>query len=145
LSRTTDSLRALASAVSTVADLTTSLAYLTISAGAAGLHRPRAGRPAASLACVPDPADPPPEDLPGRHPPDTPTAGIRPAPDPIDVDVARLVLLGMGVWAVAFFVLLPFRSRLDAAGHGYWLWTCVAGFGLGILGYVLAARARRRS
>ncbi|HEX6754978.1 MAG TPA: DUF2530 domain-containing protein, partial [Mycobacteriales bacterium] len=68
--------------------------------------------------------------------------GSRPAPEPLDVDVARLVLFGIGVWVVAFLVMLPFRARLEEAGRGYWLWTCVAGVGLGILGYVLASRAR---
>jgi drug/metabolite transporter (DMT)-like permease len=97
---------------------------------------------------VPDPANTPPEDVPGGNAPDI-LAGIvppatRPAPEPLDVDVARLVLIGMGLWAVAFFAMLPFRTRLVHSGHGYWLWTCVAGFGLGILGYLLAARAQRR-
>jgi drug/metabolite transporter (DMT)-like permease len=101
---------------------------------------------------VPDPANPPPEDVSAGNVPDilseiapgvVPPA-MRPAPEPLDVDVARLVLIGMGVWAVAFFVLLPFRSRLEADGNAFWLWTCVAGFGLGILGYVLASRAQRR-
>jgi hypothetical protein len=68
---------------------------------------------------------------------------VRPAPEPLKVNVARLVLFGIGLWAVAFLGLLPFRSRLDAAGNGYWLWTCVAGVGLGVLGYVLASRAQR--
>ena len=77
--------------------------------------------------------------IPGVVPP-----GARPAPEPLDVDVARLVLIGMGLWAVAFLVMLPFRGRLEDSGNGYWLWTCVAGFGLGILGYVLASRGQRR-
>lgn len=112
-----------------------------------------------------EPANPPPEEVSGRHaaetwpdpalepaptglPPELPAAiappGLRPAPEPLDVDVARLVLIGMAVWAVAFVALLPFRSRLVEDGHGYWLWTCVAGFCLGIGGYLLSRRAQRR-
>jgi drug/metabolite transporter (DMT)-like permease len=94
---------------------------------------------------VPDPANPPPEDVSSRPVPEILPPPVRPAPEPLDVDVARLVLIGMGLWVVAFLVMLPLRARLEDAGRGYWLWTCVAGFGLGILGYVLAARARRRT
>ena len=36
---------------------------------------------------------------------------------------------------VAFVLLLPFYGRLEDDGHLWWLWTCVAGFGLGLVGW----------
>lgn len=66
----------------------------------------------------------------------------RPAPEPLDIDVVSVVTLGTVIWFVAFVVLLPFRGRLDAAGHGDWFWTTLAGWVLGIVG-ILIARAQR--
>ena len=39
--------------------------------------------------------------------------------------------VGTALWAIAFVLLLPFYGRLEDDGHLWWLWTCVAGFGLG--------------
>jgi hypothetical protein len=63
---------------------------------------------------------------------------------PLDVDGTRTVAVGTALFAVAFVVLLPFRHRLEAAGHGWWLWTCLAGFGLGLVGWEYCRRRRRR-
>jgi hypothetical protein len=56
-------------------------------------------------------------------------------------DVA-IVTGGTVVWLVAFLVLLPFHARLSANGDTKWLWTCLAGFGLGLIG-IWYCRARR--
>ena len=56
-------------------------------------------------------------------------------------DVA-IVTGGTVLWLVAFVVLLPFHSRLSAHGDIKWLWTCLAGFGLGLIG-IWYCRARR--
>jgi hypothetical protein len=66
----------------------------------------------------------------------------RPTPEPLDVDAARVVAVGTILWFVGFLVLLPFRARLAAAGHELWLWTCLAGTGLGLLGLPLCLRQR---
>lgn len=66
----------------------------------------------------------------------------RPAPEPLDVDVVSVVILGTVTWFVAFVVLLPFRGRLADAGHGDWWWTTLAGWVLGIVG-ILVSRAQR--
>lgn len=58
------------------------------------------------------------------------------------VDPARLFLSGTVVWAVAFIALLPFGGRLADAGRSWWLWTCLAGVGIGLIGWE-AARWRR--
>jgi hypothetical protein len=71
-----------------------------------------------------------------------PTPPARPAPEPLDVDAARIVAGGTVLWFVAFLVLLPLHGRLVAHGHELWLWTCLAGVGLGLLGLPLCLRQR---
>lgn len=63
---------------------------------------------------------------------------------PLDVDGVRTVEVGTLLWLVAFFALLPFYGRLDDAGNTWWLWTCLAGFGLGAIGIELCRRMRDR-
>ncbi len=64
--------------------------------------------------------------------------------EPLDVDGTRTVAVGSGIFLVAFLALLPFRGRLEEAGHTWWLWTCLAGFGLGVIGWDYCRRRRRR-
>ena len=52
------------------------------------------------------------------------------APPPLQVDTARVVLIGIGLWTVALVVLLLVGDRVDRM----WTWTCVAAIGLAILG-----------
>jgi multidrug transporter EmrE-like cation transporter len=54
----------------------------------------------------------------------------KPAPPPLQVDTARVVLAGIGLWAVALVVLLFLGDRVDRM----WTWTCVAAIALGTLG-----------
>ncbi len=73
--------------------------------------------------------------------------GTRPRPgrlplEPYDVDGVATVALGTLAWAVAFLVLLALRDRLAAAGASWWLWTCVVGALLGVLGVLLCWRRR---
>ncbi len=63
---------------------------------------------------------------------------------PLDQDGVAAVAVGTALWAVAFLVLLTQRARLDEAGRGWWLWTCLAGFGLGLLGLQYCRRRRDR-
>lgn len=62
--------------------------------------------------------------------------------EPLDVDGVRTVQVGAAIWAVAFVALLPFYGRLADAGRTWWLWTCLAGFGLGLFGYEYCRRRR---
>ena len=39
-------------------------------------------------------------------------------------------------------MLLPFRGRLAEDGREVWVWTCLAGGLLGLVGLLLAIRAR---
>lgn len=62
--------------------------------------------------------------------------------DPLDVDGVRTLAVGTTLWAVAFVLLLPFSGRLREDGHLWWMWTCVAGFGLGLVGWDYCRRRR---
>ncbi|HJX43580.1 MAG TPA: DUF2530 domain-containing protein [Geodermatophilus sp.] len=53
----------------------------------------------------------------------SPSRPLRPAPPPLHVDTARVVLAGIAVWVLALVVVLLLGDRLDRM----WTWTCVAG------------------
>ena len=52
------------------------------------------------------------------------------------------VAVGTALWGLAFLALLPFRDDLAADGRERWLWTCLAGFGLGLYGVYYVRRRR---
>ena len=62
--------------------------------------------------------------------------------EPLDVDGVRTVAVGSTLWLVAFAALLPFYGQLSTDGHVWWLWTCMAGGGLGLLGLEYCRRRR---
>jgi hypothetical protein len=66
----------------------------------------------------------------------------RPAPPPFEGNdqlVTAVITVG---WAVAVIVVLALRDRLPA-GDRWWLWTCVAGLGLGIFALWYVPRMKR--
>ena len=78
----------------------------------------------------------------------------RPEPDPqepdvqpLDVDGVRTVEVGTIAFLVGFVALLPFYGSLADDGRTWWLWTCLAGFGLGLFGieYCRRRRSARRA
>jgi len=62
---------------------------------------------------------------------------------PLDVDGVRTTEIGTALWLVTFLALLPFYGRLEEDGHLWWLWTCLAGFGLGGFGMEFCRRRRK--
>lgn len=62
--------------------------------------------------------------------------------EPLDVDGVGTLLVGTILWFVGFLALLPFLGQLRDAGHGWLMWTCLAGFGLGLLGWDYCRRRR---
>ena len=63
---------------------------------------------------------------------------------PLDVSGLRTVTVGTVLFLVAGLVLvLFFREWLEDTGREWWLWTCVAGFGLGLFGYDHCRRRAR--
>jgi hypothetical protein len=63
---------------------------------------------------------------------------------PLDVDAVRTVQVGTVLWALALTASLIMKNRLVDDGHGWWIWTCVAGLVLGLIGLVITTRRRAR-
>lgn len=62
--------------------------------------------------------------------------------EPLDVDGVRTVGIGSVLWLVGFVGLLPFYGRLAEDGRAWWVWTCMAGAGLGLIGLEYCRRRR---
>jgi len=60
---------------------------------------------------------------------------------PVAVDTSRIVLAGLGCWAVALVVVLAVPS-LHTGPRDWWPWACVSGFVLGLLGLAYVRRGR---
>jgi hypothetical protein len=65
-------------------------------------------------------------------------------PEPLPVNARRIVAAGTLAWFVAFVVLLPFYRTLGHNHHRIWLWTSLAGWILGLIGYAIMRRHRAR-
>ncbi|RQP09065.1 MAG: DUF2530 domain-containing protein [Microbacteriaceae bacterium] len=68
----------------------------------------------------------------------------RPDPDPVPTDDRAAILAGLVLWVLALGALLLFVGPLVEAGRVWYLWTCLVGIGLGLVGLVYAHRLRRR-
>jgi hypothetical protein len=79
----------------------------------------------------------------------------RPTPPAARTDDRLAALAGLAAWAVALVVVLARRGSLVADDRGWWVWACVAGLVLGVVGLVhlqrreikhrTAARRQRRA
>ncbi|MFF2329137.1 MULTISPECIES: DUF2530 domain-containing protein [unclassified Streptomyces] len=56
------------------------------------------------------------------------------APEPLEGPVVATITGGTILWFVLFLVQLPFYGWFDDHNHLWWLWTCLAGAGLGLIG-----------
>jgi hypothetical protein len=61
---------------------------------------------------------------------------------PLDVDGVGAVTAGTLAWTVALVLCVVFRSPLEAAGNGWWVWVCLAGALLGLPGLWYVRRRR---
>ena len=61
----------------------------------------------------------------------------------MQINARRIVAIGTLLWFVAFVALLPFYGWLGDHGHRIWLWTCLAGWILGLIGSAIMMRHRR--
>jgi hypothetical protein len=66
----------------------------------------------------------------------------RPAPPPLEANDQLVTGVITAGWAVALIVLLAVRPDIPAADR-WWIWTCVAGVGLGIFGLLYVPRLKR--
>lgn len=64
-------------------------------------------------------------------------------PPAVQIDARKVVRAGTAAWLLAFLVLLPFYGWLGRHDHRVWLWTCLAGAVLGVVGYMLMVKHRR--
>ncbi|MDJ1138136.1 DUF2530 domain-containing protein [Streptomyces iconiensis] len=62
------------------------------------------------------------------------TNGEREAPEPLEGNVTATVVTGTLIWFVLFLAQLPFYGWFSDNGHTWWVWTCAAGAGLGLVG-----------
>lgn len=60
---------------------------------------------------------------------------------PLPLRTGRVVLVGVGLWMLALVVTLAVPA-LHSGDRHWWPWTCVAGAGLGLLGYAYLRRGR---
>lgn len=67
----------------------------------------------------------------------------RPDPPPLRTNDRAVILVGMAVWAVLLVLAVVARHRLSADGHGWWVWTPVAGLALGCYGLYYVRRRER--
>ena len=68
------------------------------------------------------------------------TDGEREAPEPLEGPVVGTVVTGTVIWSLLFLGQLPFYGWFEDGGHTWWLWTCAAGAGLGLLGVWIVRR-----
>jgi len=54
--------------------------------------------------------------------------------EPLDVDGVRTLQVGLALWVLAFVGLIPFWGVLADNDRTWWLWACLAGSGLGLIG-----------
>jgi hypothetical protein len=63
-------------------------------------------------------------------------------PPAVQINARRIVAIGTALFFLGFLVLLPFYCWLGRHDHRLWLWTCLAGALLGVLGYSIMRRHR---
>ena len=62
--------------------------------------------------------------------------------EPMDVDGVRTLTVGTIIWGVVAVAMLPFLGSMEEQGRTWWLWTALAGFGLGLIGIEYCRRRR---
>jgi hypothetical protein len=63
-------------------------------------------------------------------------------PPAVQINARRIVAIGTALYFLGFVVLLPWYGSLGHHHHRVWLWTCLAGWVLGLIGSAIMARHR---
>ncbi|MFN2518218.1 MAG: DUF2530 domain-containing protein [Jatrophihabitantaceae bacterium] len=63
-------------------------------------------------------------------------------PPAVQINTRRITAVGTALFFTGFLVLLPFYGWLGRHDHRVWLWTCLAGAILGVIGYSIMRRHR---
>mgnify|MGYP001091466889 CR=1 FL=1 len=71
-------------------------------------------------------------------------AAAEPKIELVDQDGIRAFELATLGWLVGFVALLPFWGLLNDRGWTWWIWTCLAAFGIGAIGIELTRRRKAR-
>jgi hypothetical protein len=79
-----------------------------------------------------------------RHPVnlDQVTRKLRPAPPPLEGNDQVVTAVITAAWAISLVIVLVLRNQLPP-GQRWWVWTCVAGLGLGLFGLWYVPRLKR--
>ncbi|MER7560136.1 DUF2530 domain-containing protein [Nocardioides sp. NPDC126508] len=87
-----------------------------------------------------------PQDYGYDEPPVEEPVEARPEPkiELVDEDGIRAFELSTLGWLVGFVALLPFWGLLNDRGWTWWIWTCLAAFGIGAIGIELTRRRKAR-
>ena len=67
------------------------------------------------------------------------------APEPLEGPVVATITGGTILWFVLFLAQLPFYGWYEDHHHEWWVWTCLAGTGLGLIGIWYVRGGTRRS
>ena len=62
--------------------------------------------------------------------------------EPLDTDGVAAIAIGTAMFAIGLVVTVLFSKTLIERDSSWWIWVCAAGFGLGLVGTVFAARRR---
>jgi H+/Cl- antiporter ClcA len=63
------------------------------------------------------------------------TSDRRPAPPPLEANAPLVTWVGIAAWVVALIVLVAVRQHIPPSDR-WWIWTCVAGIGLGLFALI---------
>jgi len=66
----------------------------------------------------------------------------REVPPPLEGNARIITATGTVAWAIALIVVFTVRHDLPPSSH-WWIWTCAAGFGMGLFGLVYVPHLQR--